>query len=211
MSQFSDTSKFIACPSCDAIYREVMPGDGERAVCTRCHTVLMAPRRGAGMTIIMLSLAVLILVVGALWFPFLKISAAGFSNSATVIDTAFAFTNGPLLIVSLSVMAFIIVIPLTRVMLTLYVLVPIVFDRAPLARARSAFRLAEALRPWAMAEIFAIGCAVALVKVADLAQIEFGPAFYMFAALVVISVVQDNHMCRWSIWESLDGREGRAA
>ena len=33
-----------------------------------------------------------------------------------------------------------------------------------------AFRLAEALQPWSMAEIFVIGCAVALVKIADLAE-----------------------------------------
>ena len=207
MAQTLDTAELIACPNCDALFREAEPAPGERAVCPRCHTVLMAPRRRAGMTIIMLALSALILVVGALWFPFLRMSAAGFSNSATVIDTAFAFTEGPLLVVSLSVLAFIILIPVTRVLLMLYVLVPVVFDRPPFLRARSAFRMAEALRPWAMAEIFAIGCAVALVKVADLAQIAFGPAFYMFAALVVVNVVQDNHMCRWSIWTSLDHPE----
>ncbi|MEM8658637.1 MAG: paraquat-inducible protein A, partial [Pseudomonadota bacterium] len=47
-------------------------------------------------------------------------------------------------------------------------------------------------------------CAVSLVKVADLAQITFGPGFWMFAILVVLVVVQDGFMCRWSVWESLD-------
>jgi paraquat-inducible protein A len=55
-----------------------------------------------------------------------------------------------------------------------------------------------------MAEIFAIGCAVSLVKVADLAKIDFGPAFWMFASVVVIIMVQDSFMCRWSVWKSLD-------
>lgn len=156
------------------------------------------------MTIIMLSLGVLILVVGALWFPFLEISRSGFHNTATLIDSALAFSDGPLMFLSLSVAGFIILVPLTRVLLILYVLWPVVFDRPPNKSAAMAFRLSEALRPWSMAEIFALGCAVALVKVADLALIGFGPAFYMFAALVVIIVVQDNHMCRWSIWKSLD-------
>ncbi len=65
------------------------------------------------------------------------------------------------------------------------------------------FSLSEALRPWSMAEIFAIGCAVALVKVVDLADVSFGPGFWMFACLVVLVVVQDNFMCRWSVWNSL--------
>jgi paraquat-inducible protein A len=55
-----------------------------------------------------------------------------------------------------------------------------------------------------MAEIFVIGCAVALVKIADLADVVFGPAFWMFALLVVLIVAQDRLMCRWSVWNALN-------
>jgi paraquat-inducible protein A len=199
-----DLQDLIACPRCDALYHVAHPGPGERAVCSRCHAVLITPRRRAGMTIIMLALTVVVLVFGALWFPFLSITASGLANSATLLDAALSFVGGPLLIVSLTVTALIVFVPLTRALLILYVLIPVVFDRAPRPGARAAFRLAEELRPWSMAEIFAIGCAVSLVKVADLADISFGPAFYMFAALVVVSIVQDTFMCRWSVWQSLD-------
>jgi len=206
-----DIDTLVACPNCDAVYHAHMPEPGQRGVCGRCHSVLMAPRRRAGMTIIMLALSVVVMVFGALWFPFLKISSTGFSNSATVFDSILAFTDGPLLFLSLCVAAFIVLIPLMRALLIVYVLTPVVFDRPPARSARQAFRISEALRPWSMAEIFAIGCAVALVKVADLARIEFGPAFYMFAGLVILSVVQDNHMCRWSIWASLDAEDDQTA
>ena len=89
-------------------------------------------------------------------------------------------------------------------LLTLYVLVPIVLDRPPARRAIPAFRLSEALRPWSMAEIFAIGCAVALVKVVDLANVGFGPAFWMFGFIVVFVIAQDSFMCKWSVWNSLE-------
>lgn len=200
----TDTADLIACPQCDALYRARTPASGERAVCARCHTVLIAPRRKAGMTIIMLAVTVMILVMGALSFPFLRISTTGLSNSASLIDAALAFGGGPLVLLSLAVVALIVAVPLMRVLLILYVLVPVVFDRAPLRGAPQAFRWSEALRPWSMAEIFAIGCAVALVKVADLAHITFGPAFWMFTVLVVVIVVQDNFMCRWSVWTSLE-------
>lgn len=204
-----DLEDLIACPHCDALYRAAAPEFGQRAVCLRCHAVLIAPRRQAGMSIIMLSFSVVILVFGALWFPFLTISTSGFSNSASLVDAALAFSDGPLLVLSIGVLALIVVIPLIRVMLIVYVLWPVVFDRPPRPRAREAFILSERLQPWSMAEIFALGCAVALVKVADLALIGFGPAFWMFAALVVIIVVQDNFMCRWSVWAALDPKEHR--
>ncbi|MGR3756241.1 MAG: paraquat-inducible protein A [Tranquillimonas sp.] len=198
-----DDRELIVCRNCDALYRAADPGPGHRAVCARCHTVLIAPRRDAGVQVIALSLAALVLITGAAFLPFLRISVAGFSNSATVVGTAFAF-SGPLLVLSAAVAAMIVGLPLLRLVLTLYVLVPLVAGR-PLARgARRAFRLVEELRPWSMAEIFAIGCAVALVKVADLARIGFGPAFWMFLALVVILVVQERFICRWSLWKSLE-------
>lgn len=204
LSPYTD---LIVCPHCDAAYSLKRPEPGERAVCQRCHTVLITPRRRAGMQIISLSLAIVILIVAATVMPFLTISAAGNGNAVSILDAALAFSDGLLVVLSLAVAALIIFIPLTRVLLSLYVLIPVVFDRPPAPHAKRAFRLAEKLRPWSMAEIFAIGCAVALVKVVDLAEVTFGPAFWMFAMLVLLVVAQDAFMCRWSVWNSLDETE----
>lgn len=200
----ADLETLIACPHCDALYKATSPQPGERAVCSRCHTVLIAPRRGAGARVIALALASLIMVLGALFLPFLQIRVAGFSSDATVLDAALAFSGGPLVVLSLAVAALIIFLPLTRLILTLYVLVPVVLDRPPARHAMQAFRLSEALRPWSMAEIFVIGCAVALVKIADLARVDVGPAFWMFIVLVILVIIQDTLMCRWSVWKSLE-------
>lgn len=196
--------KLIVCTHCDAAYTLRRPQAGERATCRRCGTVLITPRRKAGLQIIAVSLAVVILLIAASVSPFLTINAAGASNSVSILDAALAFRDGPLIALALTTAALIIFVPLVRVMLAIYVLVPIVLDRPPARGAIHAFRLAEALRPWSMAEIFAIGCAVALIKVADLARIDFGPAFWMFCVLTVVIVVQDNFMCRWSVWQSLE-------
>ncbi|MHA7875143.1 paraquat-inducible protein A [Roseivivax sp.] len=199
--------ELIACPHCDALYVARMPEKGGRAVCRDCHTVLISPRRKAGARIIALTLAVMILVIGALFFPFLDINARGFGNSTSILDTASSFRSGYMTFLSVVVAAGIIVIPLIRTLLILYVLVPVVADRRPFPQARRAFRLSQELKPWAMAEIFAIGCAVALVKVADLAQIGFGPAFWMFAVLVILVLFNDNYLCTWSVWKSLELEE----
>ncbi|MEO3416955.1 paraquat-inducible protein A [Roseovarius sp. CAU 1744] len=196
--------EMIVCPQCDATYQLQRPKHGERATCLRCGTVLITPRRKAGLQIIAVSLAVAILIVAASVTPFLTIQAAGTRNSVSILDAALAFDHGALIALALMTAALILFVPLARVLLAIYVLVPIVMDRPAARGAVQAFRLSEALRPWSMAEIFAIGCAVALVKVSDLADVAFGPAFWMFAVLVLLAVVQDNYLCRWSVWHSLD-------
>ena len=199
-----DLDKVIVCPQCDAVFQLVRPQHGERAKCQRCHKVLIAPRQNAGLHIIAVALSVLFLIIGAAIFPFLTIDAAGNKNAVSILDAALAFSGGPMIILSLATAALIILFPLFRVLLTLYVLIPVVLDRPPARHAIRAFRLSEAMRPWSMAEIFAIGCAVALVKVADLAHVGFGPAFWMFGILVVLVIAQDSFMCKWSVWNSLE-------
>ena len=199
-----DTSALIGCPQCDAVYTLNEPKFGETANCVRCGTRLISPRRKAGLQIIALSLSIAILIIAATVFPFLTISAAGRTNSVSILQAALVFTDGILVFLSLATAALIIFIPLLRVLLSLYVLIPLVADRPPAHGATRAFRLSEALRPWSMAEIFAIGCAVALVKITDLADVQFGPAFWMFTALVLLIVLQDRLLCRWSVWNALD-------
>ncbi len=199
--------EMIACPQCDALYHARMPDPGERAVCARCHTVLIAPTRHAFLRVIALALTVMILMTGATVFPFLGVSVGGFSNKASVLDAALSFVDGGwMATLSVLVAAFIVMIPVARAMLVVYVLAPLVAGRRPWPRARQMFRWSEDLRPWSMAEIFIIGCAVALTKVASLARIEFGPAFWMFGVLVVVIVLKDSAMDRWTIWKCLETR-----
>lgn len=202
--------EMIACPQCDALYHARLPDDGERIVCSRCHTVLISSRQGAYYRIIALALTVVILMAGATFFPFLDVAVAGLSNNASVFDAALAFLSGGYMsALAVAVMLLIVVVPIARSCLVIYTLIPLASGRRPYPGARRAFRWAEDLRPWSMAEIFVIGCAVALVKVTDLAQVGYGPAFWMFAALVVVIVLQDGATDKWTIWRSLDKETSR--
>ena len=77
-------------------------------------------------------------------------------------------------------------------------------NKAPFPFARIAFRAAEVLRPWSMAEIFALGAAIALIKIVDLAHVSLGPAVWLFGGFVVLLALQNTLMCRWSVWKALD-------
>lgn len=195
--------RLIACPRCDALHRDLDLADGARARCARCGTLLIAARQRAFGQVIMLSVTIAILMAGAVFFPFLSISAAGLSHASSVFDAALAFSGDLLAPLSVAVLAMIVLIPVVRVAAILYTLLPLARGRPPLRHAEDAFRLAEHLRPWSMAEIFIIGTAVALVKVAGLATIGFGPAFWAFAAIVIVVVLEDTFMCKWTIWKTI--------
>jgi paraquat-inducible protein A len=196
--------ELIVCPACDAVWRVTEPEAGGVASCARCHHVLIRPRAGAILQIVALSLAVLVLLVGALFLPFIAISARGLSHASSIFEVALAFAGQDFAWLSILVVGFIIGVPMSRVLLLLYALGPLIAGRRALGGAGQAFRWADDLRPWSMAEIFILGVGVSLVKIVDLARVEIGPAFWMFALLVLITLLQDTLMCRWTVWRALD-------
>lgn len=193
----------VACPKCDALQRAAAPPAGGRVRCVRCGTVLIAAPRLAVGHVLMLSASVLVLMWAVVTLPFISIHASGLANRSSVLDAALAFAGGPMAALAIAVLALIVLIPAVRSALLIYALAPLALGRRPWPRARAAFALDEDLKPWSMAEIFVIGVAVALVKIADLATVELGPAFWLFGALVLVSALQDNGFDRWTIWKAL--------
>jgi len=194
----------VACPKCDLLHKEPAMAENCTLSCVRCGAVLAAPRRDAFTRVLVLALTAMILMIAAVYFPFLDLKVAGLNNHTSVLDAILAFSSGLLLPLSFAVAALIVLIPSIRFAAIAYTLWPLVLRRRPFRYARTVFRLAETLRPWAMAEIFIVGVAVALVKVAGLATISVGPAFWAFCALVIVAALHDNFMCRRTIWKSLE-------
>ena len=204
----------LACPRCDTLHVEVELHSGETAKCTRCDGLLAKPQGGAFTQLIALAFTSIILLMGAIFFPFLEISRMGFGNTTSLFGVAMAFAEGFLLPLVLVLLLLVIGLPIFRSALLLYTLIPLAQGSAPYKHAANAFRLSEKLRPWSMAEIFVIGTAVALVKVAGLATVHLGPAFWAFCALILVNLASRGFMCQTAIWDAIedsgaptDGRE----
>ncbi len=196
----------IACPTCDALLHVTVPDVGGKARCHRCHTILMAPKDSAMTRMLMLSVTAVVLMFAAVFFPFLEIGAGGRTQRSSVFDAVLVFSDGLLLPLTAALAIFIVILPLARLSAMSYALAPMALGNKPAAHAERAFRLAEAMRPWAMAEIFIVGVAVALVKVAGLAKVSLGPAFWAFVALVIVTALNDTLMCRLTLWKTLEDR-----
>ena len=194
----------IACPQCDTLHQAHSLPDNARAHCQRCGIVLMTSQPAAMARVLSLALTAFIMMLAAVSFPFLTLDVGGLHNATSVLDAVLAFNDGYAFPLSVAVAFFIVVIPLIRLSALIYALGPLVREQKPHEGARTAFALAERLRPWSMAEIFIVGVTVALIKVAGLAAVTIGPAFWAFAGVVVITVLKDQLICRYSIWEALD-------
>lgn len=140
----------------------------------------------------------------AVSYPFLSVSASGLSSQASVIDAVESYADSEMLPLSLALGALILMLPLARLILLIYVTAPLAFRARPWPGARTAFRLNSHIRPWAMTEIFMVGVAVAMVKVADLAHLDFGLAFWAFAAVAVLVAAKDALICERTIWHAMD-------
>ncbi|PWJ22314.1 paraquat-inducible protein A [Jannaschia seohaensis] len=195
----------VCCPVCDALHHLTRePATGEKARCIRCGTVIANGKPQAILHIVVLASTALVLMTIVVFYPFLELRTGVFDSRASVFETVMSFSQGIMAPLSIAVAAFVIVLPVARLGLLIWALGPLSVDRTPWPGAARALRYAEILKPWAMAEIFMVGVAVALVKLADLATLSMGPAFWSFAAIVIITALKDTQMSKHSVWTALD-------
>ncbi|AKO95627.1 MULTISPECIES: paraquat-inducible protein A [Marinovum] len=196
-----------ACPVCDTLYNEPEVPENSIALCHRCGHVIAAPRSDAFARVLALAMTSAVLMTAAIFFPFIDLQAGGIHNRTSILDAIQVFSSGLMVPLAVVVALLIVLIPFLRLLAIIYTLLPLMRDRKPYAHAKAAFRLAERLRPWSMAEIFIVGVAVALVKVGGLATLNLGPAFWAMSGFVVVTVLQDTSMCRHTIWNSLEATD----
>ena len=192
-----------ACPRCDALHRISAMEKGTRLRCVRCNTILATSREGTAVYVIALAVTTVILIIAAIFLPFLTITVGQASNQTSLFGAVMAFQDGILLPLAISVAGLIVFIPLLRSVALVYALGPVVLKRPVLPSSRTALRLAEDLKPWSMAEVFIVGVAVSMVKIAGLASVSFGAAFWAIVALVVVTLIKDMVICKWSLWAAL--------
>ncbi len=194
---------YVACPSCDALWSRPVLREGERAKCPHCHTVIVTNKTQSAERTMALMLASLMLYSVAIAFPFMRMERSGLSNEISVIDAVGVLWSNDMQAIAVACAFFILVFPLTRILLLLC-LSGTVFARGTTGPPHAlSYRLAQAIEPWTMAEIFMIGVIVSLVKVGKLADITLGAAFWAMTALIIMLAMGASATCRDTIWQHI--------
>jgi len=175
----------IACHACDLLQLLPPLPPGGISKCLRCHSVLYRQKLDSLNRALAFSLAGLILLAVAHFFPFLAFRMQGQVTKALLITGVLNLYAQGMLVVATLVLMTTIVVPAVQLMLLLYVLVPLKFGHVPW-RLPQMFRLLLNLTPWSMMEIFMLGILVSIVKLVGMATIVPGLALWSFALLVVV-------------------------
>ncbi len=201
----------VVCHECDALYRRVETAAPSKAKCGRCGAVLYRSKPDSIDRSLCLHLAALLFLVLSNSFNFMTFKLEGREQVNTLISGVVEFYNQGLWPLALLVLLSTILIPLIKVLSTIYVLVAVRFDQ-PAPRLKTVFRYIEIMHPWAMMEVYLLGVLVAIVKLSDMATIEFGTALYCFVALIVLLAAGEAALEPEEVWERIDRRRpGRKA
>lgn len=199
----SQDHDLVACPGCDLLHRHVALPPRATARCSRCgHSLYSHKTQGIDYSLA-LTLASVIFFALANTFPFLAIEVQGVTQEIAVLSAAIELFYRDMPGLGLFAAAVIFVFPLLHLTGMLLALLPAYRGHStPLAR--KALRLVSLLAPWSMMEIYLLGVLVSLVKLATLAEIRFGTAFWAFGALVVTNALAATSIDRDYLWRRLE-------
>ena len=175
----------VACPDCDLLLHCPDVPSGGEARCPRCEAVLVRDRPDSLNRTLALTSAGAVLFLVANAFPFLAFVAQGQETQTTLGSGVLMLWDQGWPPLAMLVGFTTILAPALQLALLAYVTGPLRFGWCPPQLAR-AMRALQHLQPWSMMEVFLIGILVALVKLADMADIVPGVALWAFAVLIPV-------------------------
>jgi paraquat-inducible protein A len=196
-------SETVGCIQCDLAVTISGLEPGERADCPRCGFFLTSYTRNGLTRSLSLAMSSLLLLVMANSFPFLSLESSGLEKVMTLPRTAALLHADGYTAIAILVMAVIVVVPATMLAAVISLTVPLIGGR-PARWLVPAGRLLYWLGPWSMVEVFAAGVIVSLVKIAHLAHVEIGLAFWAYLVFGVCFTATMASLDRLSLWREIE-------
>lgn len=184
-------NSLIACPYCDALYKNIALKKGQTARCTDCGNTIKNGRANFRLAFLY-ALTALILFIIANSFPFITLSIKGDINTISVFSGIQALFDNHLLLLGILIFLLIIIMPLWYLLAVLWVIISFRFQI--LNRISQKFlHWMTHMAPWNMLEVYLIGVVVTMVKILQIASITFEPGFWAFCALMFCSILVTLH------------------
>ncbi len=199
-----EPSEIVVCPACDLAQARPELATGERALCPRCGCVLASEKLATRDRGLAVAISGIVLTLAASFLPVLEMEEAGFERRVSAVETAQALAGGGIWALSVIAIVLVVLAPLTRFVALTVVLWRVGTSARVEPWMGRVFRLALALRPWAMAEVFLVGVVVSLIKLSDLVTIDLGISFWALIALLVVLVLEHQVLSESTIWDALE-------
>ncbi|MDD1780685.1 paraquat-inducible protein A [Enterovibrio sp. ZSDZ35] len=199
----------IACHECGLV--SVLPAleNGTKASCPRCGHTLVRRVGNCTAKVSAFGISCLVMLVLSCAFPFMSFSAGGISHQISLIDALQVFRhfdNNTLAALLLSTVIF---LPALYIIIVIYLFVLAekqsqgkkTFTSATWAKRLC--RLVFRVEIWLLVDIFLIGVIVSLVKIAALADVKLGSAFWSYTAYSALVVLFSRAIDKAWLWDNL--------
>jgi paraquat-inducible protein A len=193
----------IACEFCDLLHTAPALPPGGKAYCSRCRGMLAKTSRSPIEGTLALALTAAVLLILANVFPFLQMSLAGQATENTIATGVVGLWNGGQPPLAALILFTTILAPALRIVILLYVLVPLWLARVPPGVA-PALRFQEGLVSWAMLDVYMLALLVTLVKLSQLGSLRFETGAYCFVALFIVLALLGASYDREALWERVE-------
>ncbi|GAB2798195.1 paraquat-inducible protein A [Halomonas shantousis] len=175
---------------------------GDKADCPRCRHTLARRYHHPAERSLALALAALITLGLAVSFPFVSFEVRGVGNRIDLTETATTLIGFHEPIVAAIILLTVVILPMVYLLGVIWLQVGLM-RRRPLPRSRQIARSLAHLTPWMMADVFVIGALVSLIKVAGMAEISLGPAFWAYCIFAVLLLMTSQSLDEDWMWFSL--------
>jgi len=192
----------IACPDCGAVQDLPQLPRGAKAVCRTCEAPL---ERTVGRSLdaaLACSAATLILLFPANLEPLLRVRMLGALRESRVWSGVADMWRGGWAIPAALIAAFVVVLPFVRFGLLTLSLGALRLGRRP-AWLGPAFRWAMRLDPWAMPDVFLIGCFVGYSRVRQELPVSIGAGGWCVIAAAFLCMLTRAALDRRSVWKAI--------
>lgn len=193
------------CDECDLLVREPASAEpsGVTFLCPRCGAFLHRRSRDSLEHSLALALAALVLLAAGNAFPIVGLDLQGQRIETTVVGAAAGLWQEGMQAVAALVLLTTTLLPLLELGILLWIVLPLRFSRRPPGFV-GLFRALRLAHPWAMVEVFILGVLVALVKLANIAEVLPGAAAWCFGGLMLLlaaltAVIEPRDL--WQTWE----------
>ena len=126
-------------------------------------------------------------------------------QETTLISGVMALYDQGMWIVAAVVFFTSILVPLLHLTGMLYVILPLKFNRRPWALPFFFFFI-RGFKPWGMMEVFMLGILVSFVKLAKMATLIPGTAFYAFLVLIFVLAASSASLDPHIVWSRSEKR-----
>jgi paraquat-inducible protein A len=199
----------VGCPDCGLVQSLPPPSHAAAVECGRCgHSLAHPPRAGIAAPL-GLSIAALLLMLPAALAPLMSINSFGVQRRSRLPSGVQWLWNQDYHWLALIVFLFSVIMPFLYLLLMVWVLGAIRLGTAsPIGRL---FRWAMEIRPWAMIEVYLIGCCVAYSRLERVGTVEVNTGGWCLVAATLATLLMAISLDERSVWNVVPLRSIRSS